>query len=377
MKVTHVIHSIDRSKGGPSTYMQLLTEKLVEQMKIEVVTLDTPDPIPLNSLITHHSSQTSSLGLFGYSPDMRNYLQNTKTDIFHGNGLWQYPVYAMAKAARKRKIPYILSTHGMLEPWSMTQGKWKKWLALSLFQSKDLHKADVIHCTADMEAESLRKKGYTNPIAVIPNGIDIDQFKPAGQKESEEKKNLLFISRIHPKKGLEMLIDAWAAMGDEHRKNWQLQIAGNGEEYYIQTLRKMIHALGLEASIQILGPVFGKEKLQLYQNASLFILPTYSENFGIVIAEALACGVPVITTKGAPWEDLEKAQCGWWIPATTEAIGEVLITALAKNRDDLNAMGLRGRRLVEEKYNMQTVAGQMIALYQWLINKQEKPAFVN
>ncbi len=437
MKITHVIHSIDRSKGGPSTYMQLLTGNLADLLdarhpmtqrprrdgghrmtagnaqvdlsadlsadlsdealaksealakaevkvdlstealaKVEVVTLKSPDPIALDKRITYHAEPSSKWGLFGYAPGMKSYLESGKSDLYHGNGLWQYPVHTMARTARKRKIPYILSTHGMLEPWSMTQGSLKKKLAMVLFQKHDLRQANVIHCTAHMEAKSIRAMGFTQPIAVIPNGVDEQEFPVKDGRKSHGPKKMLFLSRVHHKKGLEMLIRAFSQLDDKIKSEWSLIIAGPGEQEYIASLKELINTCGLSDHIQWKGEVYGDERKRLFLEADLFVLPTFSENFGIVVAEALASGIPVITTKGAPWEDLEKYGCGWWSAIGEEYIRSALEEALSMSDQELTERGLKGRKLIEEKYSIRKVAAQMITLYRWVLGEVEKPEFV-
>ena len=120
----------------------------------------------------------------------------------------------------------------------------------------------------------------------------------------------------------------------------------------------------------------GQEKMQAYQNAQLFVLPSYSENFGIVVAEALACGTPVITTKGTPWEDLETHQCGWWIEIGVAPLKAVLEKVLSLSPKQLELMGKNGRQLMEQKYSMEAVAKHMYELYEWLLKKRERPHFV-
>ncbi len=375
MKVTHVIHSIDRSKGGPSTYMQLLTGQLADYCQLEALSLSSPDPIPLDQRIKYHTVAASKLGLFGYAPGFKSYIENCSTDLFHGNGLWQYPVHAMTAVARNRKIPYILSTHGMLEPWSMTQGKLKKQLALKLFQNRDLQQANVIHCTAEMEAETIRKLGYKPPVAVIPNGIDETEFEIVTKKQNRPRQ-LLFLSRIHRKKGLEMLFRAFSKLDQSIRKEWELIIAGSGEPEYLNYLKQVMNGLGIREQVIWRGQVHGEDRKQLLQKADLFILPTFSENFGIVVAEALASGVPVITTHGAPWEDLVHYGCGWWVEPTENELLKVLTDTLRMPGKDLTDMGLKGRKLVEEKYSIRKVADQMLELYRWVLGECKKPEFV-
>ena len=167
MKIAHVISSIDKYSGGTSVYMKLLLESLEGQVEQNLVTTISENSLEING----------SLNLICLRKNkMNNKFKFLQTDLFHGNGLWQYPVHVMSKTAIKRKIPYIISTHGMLEPWALNQGKLKKKLAFKLFQYKDLAEATCIHATAPMEVISIRALGFKNPVAMIPNGINISEF---------------------------------------------------------------------------------------------------------------------------------------------------------------------------------------------------------
>ena len=234
-----------------------------------------------------------------------------------------------------------------------------------------------MHATADMEVESIRKLGLKNPIAMIPNGINIDEFSEEVPIKASDKKKILFLSRIHPKKGIENLVTAWLKLDVTLKKDWVLEIVGNGDTKYIKTLKNLIKGHKLDAQIFILAPVFGAEKIKLYREASLFVLPTFSENFGVVIAEALASYTPVITTKGAPWKDLETCDCGWWIEIGVEPLINALKVAMSCNKEEIIDKGKNGRKLIEEKYSITSVAKKMVTLYSWILNKTVKPNFVD
>ena len=169
-----------------------------------------------------------------------------------------------------------------------------------LFQKKDLQMADCIHATSNSEAKNIRALGFTNPIALIPNGINLLDY-PDYNKLPNTKRKLLFLSRIHEKKGIELLINSWNELDTKYTKDWEIEIIGSGSDEYIQNLKELINKYKLNSSIVISKPIYGIQKLKKYQSSDLFVLPSYSENFGIVIAEALACKLPVITTKGVPW----------------------------------------------------------------------------
>jgi len=373
MKILHTISSIDKNSGGTSTYLQILSNELVKNISLGIATISTNNPLLMDKKTNLFQANPSFLG---YSKELKTYLTQINTDILHGNGMWQYPVHAMAKSARIRQIPYILSPHGMLEPWALNAGKWKKKLAMVLFQRKDLKNAVCIHATARMEAENIRKLGFKNPIAVIPNGIQLNEFPINNKKLRQNKKTILFLSRIHQKKGIELLIEAWQKTETTLRQNWKIEIAGNGKEGYIESLQKLIDEKGLTQEISIIGAQFGEAKLATYYRSDLFVLPTYSENFGIVVAEALACGVPVITTKGTPWEELNTCNAGWWIEIGVEPLTKALNQAMQLSDEERQFMGQNGRKLVEGNYSIEAVATKMVRLYQWILMEGEKPEFV-
>jgi glycosyltransferase involved in cell wall biosynthesis len=376
MKICHVISSIDKNSGGTSTYEQLLLNEMANQINVELVTIKTLNPLPLREKIELHFANSTFPYFQAYSNELKNIFNNSVWDLFHGNGLWQYPVHKMASISRKKNKPYIISPHGMLEPWALNKGKRKKQLSLVLYQYKDIANANCIHATGKMEAANIRKLGFSNPIAVIPNGINLSEYPMSKEKIQNSKKTILFLSRIHPKKGIEILIEAWTKIEKQLRNEWVIKIAGNGNEKYIVHLNKLISESKLENEIKIIGPKFGEEKITVYRQADIFVLPTYSENFGIVVAEALACGVPVITTKGAPWEELNTHNAGWWIDIGVEPLAKALTEAMQLSDNERKQMGLNGRKLVEENYSIESVAKKMIQLYEWILYKQEKPEFI-
>jgi len=382
IKLVHTISSIDISTGGPArSSTSLINELLLDSSisTIDVLTLLSNQPIIKQCINNKGNIQFFSPSISKYSKGLKKYLNKSKeSDIYHAHGIWGLTMHQVVKEARKNEKPYIISARGMLEPWSMQQSILKKKLAMFLYQHKDLKNAACIHATALSEAESIRNLGYKNPIAVIPNGIDLSEYPLKDKKNevSNRKNTLLFLSRIHPKKGIEILLEAWKRISSENRKDWQIEIAGNGEENYIKELNNKIITLGLQDNVKIIGPQFGNKKIETYHRADLFVLPTYSENFGMVVAEALACGVPVITTKGTPWEDLEQYKSGSWIDIGIESLKDCLEEYLMKSTYELQQMGENGRKLVVEKYSIQSVAKQFIELYQWMIYKNNKPNFV-
>ena len=249
----------------------------------------------------------------------------------------------------------------MLEPWIITRHYWtRKWLALKLYQKAAIQNANAIISTSESEKNNLLKLRYNSKIEIIPNGIDIEEISL--KTSWKKQKTILFLSRIHVKKGIHFLIQAIAALKNE-LQGYEIKIVGEGDANYIYELKQLASKLEVTNMIHFIEGVYGKEKWKLFKQADLFILPTYSENFGIAIAEALACGTPVITTQGTPWKELESYQCGWWIPIGTTAIIEALKHFLQCTESDLEKMGRSGRKLIEEKYSSKNMAINMIEVY--------------
>lgn len=380
MKLSHIISSIDVSTGGPARSSTSLVRSLLEfntVESLEILTIMSEQPFIKGFENKKGKVKFFESSFLDYSSQLSNYLNKRKDiDIFHTHGIWGLPMHQAAMCARKYDKPYIISIRGMLEPWSLGQSKLKKKLAMLLYQYYDLKKAACLHATADMEAKSIRDLGYKNPIAVIPNGIDLSEYPLKDFSIKKNKRKILFLSRIHPKKGIEYLIEAWERLEPSIKLNWEIEIAGNGDKDYIQKLNTIIVSKSLDECIKITGPQFGEDKINTYHNADLFVLPTHSENFGIVIAEALSCGVPVITTHGTPWEDIKSYNAGDWIEIGVDPLVRSLEIMMIKDEFALQQMGINGRRLIEEEYSIESVAAKMFEVYKWILNKTDKPKFV-
>lgn len=364
MKILIYITSIDLSGGGPSRSVPMLVKGLAECGAD--VTLMTQRTENMN---THALDGTTAklhiLDKFK-SEDVETFMRRERFDIVQLQSMWDIRYHRIVKICRRLDVPYIETPRGMLEPWSLDQKKWKKRLALWLYQMNDLNHAACIYTTADDEAKNVKALGVKVPCVVIPNGIEIDSYKCRTSVDGV-KKQVLFLSRIHVKKGIELLIEAWSRIVNEF-PGWRLMIVGNGEAAYIRSLHEMAVRLGVGDSVAISEPVFGEAKIKLYQSSALFVLPSYSENFGMVIAEAMSCGVPVITTRCCPWEILNDTRTGWCIDLSVDNLTDTLRQAMNMNPSKLFDMGQRASLLVRENFDYRSVAKKTMEMYKLVID---------
>lgn len=222
--------------------------------------------------------------------------------------------------------------------------------------------------TAQQELSSIRQLNLTVPIAVVPNGVDIPD--ESVDVKSGTIRKFLFLSRLHPVKGLPDLVMAWAKV---RQPGWTIVIAGPDENGHRAEMEVLIDKLGLKADFEFTGLVLGEKKEALFVQADVFVLPTYSENFGLVIAEALARKIPVITTTGAPWQDLESSRCGWWVKPGVEGVSNGLVAAMNSTPVVLCEMGQRGRQLVLEKYSWEKIGMTALVISEWVLNRRDAP----
>jgi glycosyltransferase involved in cell wall biosynthesis len=248
--------------------------------------------------------------------------------------------------------------------------------ALWPLQKRALERADMLHATSEAEYHEIRALGLKAPVVILPNGIDVPERvgRSIEDENTLNRRTLLFLSRIHPKKGIDRLLNAWAALESQHLE-WDLVIAGTGESAHVEEIKVLIEKLGVKR-VDFVGPLYGDSKAAAYQNAELFVLPTHSENFGMAVAEALAHGCPAVVGTGAPWAGLRTEECGWWVEITVESLKNTLSSAFGRSREELQVMGERGRKWMEREYGWSSIAQKMNVAYQWLCKGGERPEFV-
>lgn len=300
-----------------------------------------------------------------FSKAMQKALQSEvqKADIIHNHGLWLMPnVYGGQVAGKGRDTPLVFSPHGMLSPGALQFSRAKKRLFWLAFQRRAAHVASCFHATCEEEYDDIRAYGLMAPVAIIPNGVDLPEWK---EKPADRgRRRVISLGRIHPKKALDRLIAAWGQL-EPVFSDWDLLIVGPNQNGYAEELTEQASALGLK-NVMITGPVFGAEKDELLRSSDLFALPTLSENFALTVAESLAVGTPVISSKGAPWQGLDENGCGWWIDHGVEPLTAALRHAMSLPPEQRAAMGQRGRQWMQRDFAWEAIARQMAAVYAWL-----------
>lgn len=278
-----------------------------------------------------------------------------------------------ASAARHARKPHVITLHGTLNPVALARSPVKKKVFWAALQGRAVREAALLHATSDEEYHHIRKLGLRQPVAVIPNGIDV----PALPKRERAKgpRRLLYLGRLHPIKGLEDLLQAWGRSAAPF-EDWELRLVGPGEKAYVARLQRLASDLDLPR-VSFAGPSYGADKSEEYRRADLYVLPSLTENFGMSVAEALAHGLPVITTRGTPWRGLEDQDCGWWIEGGADSMGQALGKALAMDRASLSAMGARGRQWMLRDYSWDSVALALERAYQWLLQGGAPPDVVH
>ena len=303
---------------------------------------------------------------------------NNNNLLIHQHGVFLPLSLLSLSVSRKTKV--IISPHGYLEPEKLRVSWLKKKLVLALFEKRNLKNSDCLVACSKKEALSLRDFGLSQPIAILPNGVSDSLIKknPLSNQQAGFKtkysidKNtrvLLFLSRIHPFKGLQLLLKSIIKIKEDFRKNnWIFVIAGIDELNHEKKLKALVKENGIQDIVRFIGPQYNQDKIDTFDSADCFILPSKAENFGIVVTEALARGIPVITTKETPWNELEIENCGWWIERSQEDFISTILKLFSKDKTHLIKMGQNGTKLVERKYSWSKVAQQSIKMYEWVLN---------
>lgn len=375
IRVALLTAKMSPSAGGLSVSVPGLAHGLDMYDDIEMHVLGTQDPAAPEAAM-EWGPRVQAFRVAGppslqFAPDMALALAKLDPDVIDVQGLWTWTSRVNLIHSRRHNKPYIVTPRGMLDPWARRNSSWKKNLFAAFTENAHLRNAHCIRATADMEAKHFRDIGLRAPIAVVPNAISLPELSP---RPANRLRRLLFLSRIHPKKGAGSLLLAWSKLQESY-PNWELVIAGIDENRHEAELKVLARNLNLQR-LTFFGPVHGAAKEALYRSSDVFVLPTHAENFGLVVAEALAQEVPVITTTNAPWSGLQEKGCGWWIPLNDDSLVDSMADAMSRPQAELRAMGSHGRAWIEADFAPESVAAKMRDVYLWSAGRGERPNHV-
>lgn len=372
MTIVHTVNAIAAEASGPSYSVRRLCESL--QALGENVTLATLDWAPVAS--SPAFLRMFSLGLgprrIGRSPLMARWLREQaalgQLKLLHMHGLWMMPSVYPGQVAREYGIPLIAAPRGTLSDYAFRSGSVAKRVFWPLQQRPALVAAACFHATAEAEYHDIRRMGFRQPVAIIPNAVDLPAIT---ESRNSGLRTLLYLGRLHPEKGVDTLLAAWKEVYREF-PGWQLRIVGPDIAGYGGQLKAYAESHRLQR-VHFSGPKYGADKMEAYCEAEIYALVSPSENFGMSVAEALAAGTPAIVSKGAPWGGLAERHAGWWVEHDADAIVACLRDALRRSPEELAQMGLRGRQWMSEDYSWSSVAHRTVETYRWLLDGGPRP----
>ncbi len=375
--MTKVLHfgSIDVNAGGPamSIYLTLLgLQNKGSIVRIAMYPLSKTghlrgEDVPVSIMKSPIENR------FQYSFSLKKELSSLGDfDIYHAQGVWQWPTYAMVDVANKKKKPYLITPRGMLYPQDIAKSStFLKRSSLKFRLLKDLNNAACVHVTCEEEMLHCRNLGITSPIAIIPNPVEIKDYP---YKKEDKVHRIGYLGRVSRRKNIEGLIHAFHELRDE-LKGAELLIIGGGDKEYENFLHQLTRKYNL-GNVRFTGFLSGVEKDKAIASCSVIAMPSEFENLGNVILEGLVREIPCIATEGAPWKELNTMHCGWQVPYSQEAITKAILDSYNTPQEELKIMGKNGRRLMEDRYSVDAVSNDMKQLYDWIINKGSKPSFI-
>lgn len=399
MKVLHVQETLSPRYGGPATVLPRLAKAQADAgHKVVVATTNADHPSG-----TYHDPgwdtladgavrvfyATAGLAPLQVSASLARYLRRAipEFDVVHVHGLYRFPTTLAAYLSRRHGVPYVIRPHGSLDPYlyaRSTSGQlrlkriYERWLDLP-----NLNAASAIHYTAEEERERASFLNLRSPSFVIPNGLAWEGYETLPDRGEMRARwgvgdapLILFLGRLHSKKGLDLLVPAFD-MVRRHKPNAQLVIAGPENDSYGQTVRNLVSERGLGSAVHFVGPLYGADVVQAYVDADVFALPSYTENFGMTVVEAMACALPVVISDQVNiHSEVAGARAGLVTRCDAEEVSAALLTVLAAENDRRQVMGGTGRRLVQERYSWPAIVDALSEEYAALIARARRGATI-
>ena len=389
MRVLHVTGGLAIESGGPPRVVASLMAPL-SRLGVECTVFSPASRSDAGELVW---PEAADVKLFprgrlarwwpGHSPQMARELRETVHgfDVVHIHELWHHPHYAAAAAARRARVPYIVSPHGELEPWALSHRGLKKGIYLNLVQRRVFAGASLVHALTTTEEEQVRSIGVDRRVAVVPNGIDIAPYARLNGGEEfrraygipQDARVALFLGRLHRKKGLDILAEAFGEMVAHRRSSLAgpfLVIAGPDEEGLTDGMQTTLRRHGALDRVRFTGMLTGDDRLAALAAADVFVLPSYSEGFSVAVLEALAAGRPVVITHNCNFPQVAACGAGFVVDPEVGQVSDALASIL--DQPELaSQMGARARALVEESYGWDRVAGLFAEMYRSVLGGAE------
>jgi poly(glycerol-phosphate) alpha-glucosyltransferase len=386
LKVSMLAPYISRRAGGLMDSVRSLSRFLEDEhdIHVDVVSVEdefsTQDRVQWKDLSVHLVAP--KYASFRYAPELSRQLASLTPDLVHTHGIWTYLSIATVRWSKSKggvtPRPYVVSTHGMLDPWALHNSRWRKVIAAFVFERRHLENAACIHAFNQAEVAAIRAFGLRNPICVIPNGVEVhpsnraDRTPPWAADLAGGRKVLLYLGRLHPKKGLSILLRGWREAFKGER-GWVLVIAGWDQGGHRRELEQLARELKITDSVHFAGSLFGEERESAYQNANAFVLPSLSEGQPLVVLEAWAHARPVLMTPECNLPEGFEKRAAIRLNTTAEGAAEGLRALLALDESALREMGRRGHDLVVANFSWSQIASEMFAVYNWLLGRSGVP----
>lgn len=391
MKIISVIENIADEYGGPANSLPNMLEALRKKLGIKSVIYsvsgggDEKNQFIERFSIPWNNCKPNGPSKIKYSAELRSRLNSELGNgyIIFSNNLWNYPAFLSAFIAQTKALPHIVSIRGSLYPWSLSQGKLRKKIAWFLFQQRSLQRASLVHVTCADEYHAVRELGITSPVAIVPHGINYDDYQELPQKQvcfehlnlCKEKKYVLFMSRLHKKKGLDLLLDVWVELVKEF-PNWCLLVVGPDYSNYTKKINVLASDHMISDNIKVLGMLTGHDKQAVLGVSDIFTLPSYTENFGVVIGEAMAAGLPTITTTGVPWSEINSWNCGQQIELSHENLFNSMKSLMGQDENSLKTMSKNAKSLIKSNYSWSAQAEKFGQALNYVVNSKPAPGVV-
>lgn len=309
--------------------------------------------------------RTYGLPAFGYTPDLEKAVLDFSPDVIHSHGLWMYGSLIAERLSRSG-IPDVISPHGMLDPWALSQSAWKKRFMRSLFEDRHVANANVVHALNNEEASAIHNFGTRAQIEIVPNGVQIIE-KASGTRHPAWRNNLpkgakvlLYFGRIHPKKNLISLLEAWS---DVQRSPWHLVVAGPDQDGHRRVIENLIASRGLNKTVHLVGEQYGLDKNLTYETAEAFVLPSFSEGLPIAILEAWSWRLPVLMSRHCNLDAGFKSGAAIDTGTEVKTIAHALLQLFQMSDSQRAKSADSGRKLVEKKYSWHMIAKEFSRIY--------------